>query len=219
MNENSTATQPSAPPAPAEPGESQLGFWGNEEEEAAVVSVLREGRCSRYSGKIALACEERARSIVRLRLLGYSYRYIERQTGADLRTVRAVELELRRQGKLPAEREELAGQYSEIARVSNERLLEALDRGKVPINILPVASGVAADKRAMLLGESAGTTVNVQVNINQDLVGALRAAIQDAMVAARPDGPASDKESIDPVIDVEALAHESTGTEGTLGHD
>lgn len=206
-------------PTPAPTPEGQLSLWDNAEEEGAVVRVLREGRSAANSGKITLACEHRANRIAKLRLLGHSYRDIARQTGADIRTVRAVEHELRRQGKLPAEREELAGQFGEIARMSNERLLDALDRNKVPVNILPVAAGIAADKRAMLLGEGAGTTVNIQVNINQDLVAGLKAAIQAAMTGKGPDPAVTDGQSVPPTIDIEPLAHEIGPAVGTSSPD
>jgi hypothetical protein len=204
---------PAAAPPPELEG--QLTLWDNSEEESAVVRALREGRGAANSGKITLADADRANRIAKMRLLGHSYRHIARQTGADIRTVRAVEHELRRQGKLPAEREELAGQFGEIARISNERLLEALDRNKVPVNILPVTSGVAADKRAMLLGESVGTTVNIQMNINQDLIGGLKAAIQAAMAGKSPEPAVTDGQSVAPTIDIEPLAHEIGPTVGT----
>lgn len=192
-----TATPEAAPPIPQEMGESQLDLWDADQEErqAAIVRAVREGRSAADSGKIVLADFERARMLVKLRMLGYSYREISRRTGADPRTVKAVEVELRRQGKLPAEREELAEQFGEIARVSNEKLLEALDKGKVPPNVLPVAAGVATDKRAMLLGEAAGTVVNMQVNVNLDLVAGLKAAIQAAMGGKTPGTAGIDVES------------------------
>jgi transposase-like protein len=104
--------------------------------------------------------------ILEMRAAGASVEAVRRETGCDTRTILVIERQARDAGILPQMKEELLALTEDVARLAGGELLSRLMKHpeKVPVNVLPVAMGVALDKRAVLQAEPEPTTAETPVD-------------------------------------------------------
>lgn len=113
--------------------------------------IVQAARQRRYNG--SRVPEAKAREIVALRLSGESLRGIERRTGADHRTVRAVVAAAEEQGLVPAIKERMQREMLELAEATAELLRGEMNKDEPDAQIIKagwVGLGIAADKAAAL---------------------------------------------------------------------
>jgi len=111
--------------------------------------VVQAARGRRYTG--ARVPEARAAQIVALRLAGTSLRGIERQTGADKRTVAAVVEIAEQQGVVPPLKERLTRRMAELSDRTMDMVERELESDEPDAQLIKagwVGVGIAADKSA-----------------------------------------------------------------------
>lgn len=127
-----------------------FGHWGTVEPEPAVIEATQRYK---HNGKTATKDEERCFRIVESLLQGVSKRRTAKIHGVSRHTVDGIVLELERQGKLAPLKERLKVKFGQVIEASAEAVLDAIDEGKLPPNVLPIVAGVFSDKKALLDGE------------------------------------------------------------------
>ncbi len=156
-------------------------------------NTVRAARERRYTG--SRVPEARAAQIVALRLAGGSLREIERQTGADKRTVAAVVQIAEKQGLVPPLKEGLQRRLGELAERTADVVERELDSDVPDAQLIKagwVGLGIAADKSAALanVGE-------LHLHLHQGAVasGPDPAAEYARLLRGAPVGPTVDAES------------------------
>lgn len=162
MAEETTNPQPSLPsgaqcaplvPAPSNlPDAYQVPLFNERHLPAGreLLSLDDDERRGKFTGEIVAKNRERYASIVRCLAEGIGIRATARAFGCSTHTVQAIR---DREGlAIATEKKELSTTLGHFARMASERLVDELDR--IPIAQLPVAMGIAIDKKAALDGEA-----------------------------------------------------------------
>jgi hypothetical protein len=115
-----------------------------------LLSLEEDAKRGRFTGEIVARNRERYARIVRCLAEGIGIRATARAFGCSTSTVQAIR---DREGlAIGTEKKELSTKLGHFARMAGERLIEELDN--IPIGQLPVAMGIALDKKAQLDGEA-----------------------------------------------------------------
>lgn len=115
-----------------------------------LLSLDDDERRGKFTGEIVARNRERYAAIVRCLAEGIGIRATARAYGCSTHTVQAIRD--RERLAIASEKKELSATLGHFARMAGERLVEELDR--IPIGQLPVAMGIAVDKKAALDGEA-----------------------------------------------------------------
>jgi hypothetical protein len=93
--------------------------------------------------------------IIEMRAAGLPVEAVRRETGCDTRTILVIERQARDAGLLPQVKQAMLAMLEDVATLAGTEMLRRLmaHPEKVPVNVLPVAMGVALDKRALLAAE------------------------------------------------------------------
>lgn len=174
-------------------------------EEQAVVRAAREFR---YTG--ARVAEARAAQIVALRKIGTSLNEIQRQTGADKRTIHAVVELAEKQGLVTPLKEVLQRRLSTLAEKTADVIERELDAESPDAQLIKagwVGLGIAADKSAALanVGE-----LHLHVHQASVAAGSDPASEYARLLRGAPVGPTVDAESAVSVAD----SHDSNAVPG-----
>lgn len=156
-------------------------------------NIVRAAQERRYTG--SRVPEARAAQIVALRLAGTSLRGIERQLGADKRTVAAVVEIAERQGVLPPLKEVLQRRLGVLADRTADVIEQELDSDEPDAQLIKagwVGLGIAADKSAALanIGE-----LHLHVHQGAVAAGSDPASEYARLLRGAPAGPTVDAES------------------------
>jgi transposase len=89
---------------------------------------------------------------------GMSIREVCRLYHVGRNTVSALVRRLESAGKMEPVKRRLAAKLSQVAEMSADLLLERIDGGDVPTNVLPISMGVACDKKAAMEERDAEAT-------------------------------------------------------------
>ena len=134
------------------PAATQVELWDESKLPAGreLLSLDQDERSGRFTGEIVARNRERYAAIVRCLAEGVGIRATARAFGASTGTIQAIR---DREGlAIGTEKKELSTKLGHFARMASERLIEELD--EIPIGQLPVAMGIALDKKAALDGEA-----------------------------------------------------------------
>lgn len=107
-----------------------------------------------HTGKIVTKDQELCAEVARACLLGMSVRRIAAKFSVSRNTVNAIMAWLESTGKLEPIKQRLAANLLEVASLAQDRMIEMLENGTVPANVLPIMLGVAIDKSQLLTGSA-----------------------------------------------------------------
>ena len=119
-----------------------------------------------HSGKIICKDGERAAAIAQAFLECGQILPVAKRFHVSPNTVQAVVEVLEQAGKLDDLKQRVSRKLGLVAELGAERLLDKLEAGAVPANVLPSVVGVAIDKKALLDGDPTSrvaTEVSVKI--------------------------------------------------------
>lgn len=107
-----------------------------------------------HNGKTTCRNEEHAERVLMFYLSSGSLRQTARQFHISPNTVKAVLYVFELNGKLDAVKQRLSQKLGLVAELGTDLLIEKIQEGSVQANVLPIAIGVAVEKKALLDGEA-----------------------------------------------------------------
>lgn len=116
-----------------------------------------------HTGKVACKDEERAEAIIQHYLATGSLRATARQFHVSPHTVSAMVAVYSEAGKLDALKQRVSAKLGVVIELATDNLVEKLQDGTVPANVLPIVLGVAVEKKALLDGEATSRSESVRV--------------------------------------------------------
>lgn len=123
------------------------------------VELVEQARVYVHNAKTVSKDEERCRLICEAMLMGMSRRSIARKFGVSRHTIAAVMEVLEERGVLAPLKQRLSARMSVVIEMGMDAMVERLEDGTVPANVLPIMVGVMVDKKALIDGDA---TVRVE---------------------------------------------------------
>ncbi len=181
--------------------------------------IVRAARERRYHG--GRVPEARAAQIVALRVTGASLREIERQTGADHRTIKAVVRCAEEQGMVPALKEVVARRMLELAEKTADIVDRELDSDEPDAQLIKagwVGIGIAADKAAAASAPAPQLHLHAHLGVGDQDPASIYAAMlrsADAESAVSSRNPLQPRSAFpaDTVLDVPATSAGAPGNQ------
>lgn len=221
-------TLPPHPPAPTDQSspESEAGaspFSAGLSQQAVLFSdfdgcfaeqpaLVEAGRKYLHTGKTASRNEELCEAIVTAYASGLvSIRSLAKRLHVGRETIKVIVGMAERAGKLGPLKERIAGKMGRGIELGMELLLERLESGDVPSNVLPIVVGVLVDKKALLDGEATVRVETVAKGITADQVRAEWEAMRRAIECESTVCPATTADVATMVATTTGQGHDGTG--------
>lgn len=148
-----------------------------------LLGIEEDRRSNKHTGA-TLDRRAELRDAICLKLCeGVSIRSVCKEFGVGRNTVSKLVKRLEEAGRMEPYKKRVSAKLGQIVEAGTEEFLRKLDAGEVPVNVIPVAVGIFADKKALLDGE-ATTIVGTVVNpaLTQDAYEKWFAALPQANV-------------------------------------
>lgn len=133
-----------------------------------LLTIDRDAQAGKHTGTTL----ERRRALydeICLRLAeGVSMRKISKTYGVSRNTLAGIQQRLVTSGKMEPYKKRVSAKLGAVVEMSADLLMERLESGDVPTNVLPIAMGVASDKKALIDGEPTSIVVTAEVGLNQE---------------------------------------------------
>lgn len=137
--------------------ESQYLLFGDG---AELLTVDADEKSGKYSGKIIEKNRARVRAIVQSLAMGVGQLKVAKAFGVSVHTVRGI---IQRNPELIAiEEKKLSGQLGHAFTVGLEQYTEAIIRGDIPPQLLPVGLGILFDKKQLIDGKPTSISGSVK---------------------------------------------------------
>ncbi len=133
-----------------------------------LLSIEQDRAANKHTGT-TLARRTELRDAICVRLVeGVSQRRIAREFGVSRNTLARLAQLLEASGKMEPYKKRMSAKFAEVIEAGTDLLLQKLEDGTVPANVLPVVVGVFADKKALLDNEPTaiiGTQVKAELTV------------------------------------------------------
>jgi hypothetical protein len=115
--------------------------------------LIERVRRYQHTGARLLEDDELTVKVIGLLMMDTPIKTIATNLNISPKTIRAARDELVKQGKLAPYKERVVRLFEQIIETGSENYLEALEKGTIRPDQLPVGLGIFFDKRALALGE------------------------------------------------------------------